>query len=849
MARSSALQRRGAQVVRFALLVALLSCSACANQALTPEAVNSNTSLDKIIIYRNGVAYFERYAGPSESEVKLRVPRDRLNDMLKSLTVIDRATHEALPVGFPTLTSDASEVEMRIALPAKHGPLRISYMSESPAWKASYRVMLAPDGAARLHGWAIIDNVSSEDWKQVRVGVGSSAALSFRHDLQSLRLVERTSLSSGARLALAPPTGGSPYAVAGRQLRLLGSLDASELAHLADDAKRRPATPSTTNPTEADRSPTGIIEQVAAITARVRRQQARARRAKDVVATLCQNDKLTQLDVALGLAKKRLTSLEKAQRAQDQDLVEHDRTIMKVLLRKAEQLDAESRQCIGRELAMVGEASVQPIVEPLPAAQLEDDWYSPGAVPRPKVRSSWRRPEPRRAAPSPPPDPRRFQSLLERLKRSHSRLRIEGFALNTDGDPVAASQARAERVRKRLIAGGIGADAIEAIGTGAVRAASQAVRIVETDQPRPSADRSPSAEEDANGSLPLGDALFLGKQRISVQHGHSVMLSTLNAPVRAERVYLYDPVSPRGSPTLCFNALRIVNPSRHTLDRGPVTVYAGSRFVGEGLTEPILAGAAAFVPFALDRRLIVDRSLSTVERLERLLTIARGLAKAESRMIRVTKLQLINRGKQDARVFVRHAVAPGFQLDTTQLQQVEKLAGAHLIGLTVKAGSSHELRLEEWTPQLKSLDLRTPRAVTAVAAFLRSSTTAPRGEDLAEALRRVLKAHSTGSDLAERLETTQKQMAVYRRRVDELNAQLVSLAKVDQAARLRRHLADKMRQISERLSRSALALVELKSQQLTARIDLQNQIAKLSFTPTDQQPSTSASSAAAAASN
>ncbi len=848
MALCSPLRRRGARAPGLALVAALLTCSACSKQALTPAAVNSNTKLDKVIVYRNGVAYYERHAQPSDTEVILRVPRERLDDMLKSLTVIDSATKTALPVGFPTMTSAAREVEMRITLPAKHGPLRISYMSESPAWKASYRIMLAADGAVRLHGWAIVDNVSSEDWSEVQVGVGSSAALSFRHDLQSLRLVERTSLSSGARLTMAPPTGGSPYAVAGGQVRLLGSLDAGELAYLSTDGvKRAPAAPTATAAAASNESPASHIDQVAAVTSRVRSRLEAARRAKDVVAALCQDDKLSQLDVALGLAKRHLVTLAKAERNQDRELVTHEQTIMKVLVGKVRQLGAESRQCIGKELAMVGESSVTMSVGQLPLPQVEDDWYSPGAVPRPKIGPAPARPAPRpKSAPaSPSPSPRRFEALLARLKRSPNRLRIEGFAINGDDDPGAASRARAERVRERLIAGGIDANAIDAVGTGAVRDSSRAVRIVETEQSRSKVGAARSAEPaDAHSALLLGDALFLGKQPISVKHGHSVMLSTLNAPIRAERVYLYDPVSPRGSRKLCFNALRIVNPSRHTLDRGPVTVYAGARFLGEGLTEPILPGAAAFVPYALDRQLIVDGKFHTTERLDRLLTIQRGLVKAEARQLRVTTLLLSNRGEQDARVFVRHAVAPGYRLDTKPHSGVEKLSGAYLIPLLVKAGSSQQLRLEEWTPLLKSLDLRTARASATIAAFLSSgAATSP----VRQALRTVQKAHAKSANLADRIDTTGKQMAVYRRRVNELNTQLSSLAEVAQAARLRRHLADKMRQISDNLSRSALSLVELKSEQLSARIELQDRIAKLSFSATNPQSTSSATGAAAAA--
>src|SRR5699024_11846198 len=67
--------------------------------------------------------------------------------------------------------------------------LRISYVTESPAWKPSYRLKLSKQGPARLEAWAVVDNVSGEDWKRVAVGVGSTSALSRSEEHTSELLV------------------------------------------------------------------------------------------------------------------------------------------------------------------------------------------------------------------------------------------------------------------------------------------------------------------------------------------------------------------------------------------------------------------------------------------------------------------------------------------------------------------------------------------------------------------------------------------------------------------------------------------------------------------------------------
>jgi hypothetical protein len=190
-------------------------------------------ALGRVVVYRNGVAYYERRATLDKDSLVIRVPRDKVNDFLKSLTVRDARTGRTLPVGFPSPGAEyGGMVDMVIDLPPHSATdLILTYITEAPAWKPSYRVVIDRAGKVRLQGWAIVDNTSGEDWKEVRVGVGSSSALSFRYDLWSVRQVERETLSSNDRFAVAPPTGNSPYGD--------GDADGRTIA-LADDELPRP---------------------------------------------------------------------------------------------------------------------------------------------------------------------------------------------------------------------------------------------------------------------------------------------------------------------------------------------------------------------------------------------------------------------------------------------------------------------------------------------------------------------------------------------------------------------------------------------------------------------------------
>jgi hypothetical protein len=95
-------------------------------------------------------------------------------------------------------------------------------------------------------------------------------------------------------------------------------------------------------------------------TVRHRLEEARAQR--DIVKTLCLNDKLNQIDVATRSAQDRRTSLQQAAIRKDGDLANHEYVILTILRQRVEQLGAEANQCIGNS-EFVGETKTTTTIE------------------------------------------------------------------------------------------------------------------------------------------------------------------------------------------------------------------------------------------------------------------------------------------------------------------------------------------------------------------------------------------------------------------------------------------------------------------------------------------------------
>jgi hypothetical protein len=112
-----------------------------------------------------------------------------------------------------------------------------------------------------------------------------------------------------------------------------------------------------------------------------------AREKRDVVKTLCLNDKLTQLNVAVTSATERRDALAAAAKRGDADLANHEFTIMSVLRQRADQLGTEANQCIGEEVGVVGQSSVTVDIEDLPEED-PSEYPNVGVVVEPPACSS-----------------------------------------------------------------------------------------------------------------------------------------------------------------------------------------------------------------------------------------------------------------------------------------------------------------------------------------------------------------------------------------------------------------------------------------------------------------------------
>ncbi len=194
--------------------LALIVCSfslmpACGGGGAVVEEAPS-----RVVLYRNGVGYFERDAEVHDGRLDLAVRNHELDDVLSTLAVVGRGEGaEVVPVA--ALPAPAEEDEapdwvhhLRFAVGQGARRVRVAWATQTPAWRVSYRLVLgdATGAPGHLSGWAVVDNTTAEDWRGIQLTLATAEPSSFAVDLRTPRYVARPDVTGyiAPRIAAGP---------------------------------------------------------------------------------------------------------------------------------------------------------------------------------------------------------------------------------------------------------------------------------------------------------------------------------------------------------------------------------------------------------------------------------------------------------------------------------------------------------------------------------------------------------------------------------------------------------------------------------------------------------------------
>jgi hypothetical protein len=189
-------------------VVAAAPTLGCGREAI---ATTDALPVQRVVVYRNGVAYFERSGHVDKDEVRFKMKQAEVGDFLATLAVMERGGSSVRAAAFPIKTDeddapttqgdDASSTSppgkprertedekkgletVVLSLDGREHDLQVGYVAESPVWRPSYRLVVHSDGDADLQAWGIVENLSGEDWKGVKLSLIAGAPLAFQAQL------------------------------------------------------------------------------------------------------------------------------------------------------------------------------------------------------------------------------------------------------------------------------------------------------------------------------------------------------------------------------------------------------------------------------------------------------------------------------------------------------------------------------------------------------------------------------------------------------------------------------------------------------------------------------------------
>lgn len=206
---------------KFVAFLGLVSVGCARGPAVSADGL----ALRRVVVYRNGVGYFERQGHVADDRVDFKVRGREVGDFLATLAVIERGGSSVRAASFPIHTDDADSSTkpgsdsdpphvgtgsekletVVLELDGKEHDLQVGYIAETPVWRPSYRLIVGSSGAD-LQEWGIVQNLSGEDWKGVSLSLIAGAPLAFHASLGTPVIPDRPTVTDEGEVIAAVPT-------------------------------------------------------------------------------------------------------------------------------------------------------------------------------------------------------------------------------------------------------------------------------------------------------------------------------------------------------------------------------------------------------------------------------------------------------------------------------------------------------------------------------------------------------------------------------------------------------------------------------------------------------------------
>ncbi|HUQ05341.1 MAG TPA: DUF4139 domain-containing protein [Kofleriaceae bacterium] len=731
----------------------LMPASGCGgDKRFKYPTTDNGLALNRVVLYRNGVGYFERAGRVNGDILTLKVRKDQVNDLLKSLTVVERRTGRAVSVSMPL---------------------------DPQTWANAALATLRPGQGSLAQ---VLDSLR-----------GSHVTLRTRGDSVSGRVAMVEQITE--------PTGDDGGVKIDHRVTLLDGdhLRVVKLSDVTGVILQDGDLAMQFNRTLDASAGEGMFQQVA-VSVRLAGASTHDLLVSYVVAAPMWKPTYRVVLPKEGKGK----ALLQAWAVVDNTSGEEWKDVNLALTSGAPiafRYDLHSPRDVARpDLTEVG-------VHRQATAMIGETTYQPPPAEAPSVATTTPYPQPA------PPAPPRSRADNKPAKKAPS----GGGAGGGYGRAVASEDAWDE-------SGAYGGEDYD----GAYE--KEEAPVIDADTLR----RSTLAQ--AKAATVSGQTRFELQDRVTVPEGTSTMVAIVNADVEGEETFLFRPGGAGyGYEVNPYRVVRFKNSTPFVLEPGPIGIYAGGSFVGEGLSETVGAETSATIPFAVETGIMVSSNVDSDRDEQRLIKMSRGVLEVEQFARRTTVWTAKAQTNDDAfTVLIRHAKAGGNYQLSNKPEGTEELPDAYLVRLNVAAKKREgTITIVEQTPARTQISIWNSPALDILEKLIVS---ADLGSDAKAKLRPIIEKRRAVGKLEEQIAGITERRNKLDQRAGELRENLRAIAKNPRAGEQRDKWTKQLDEFASEGNKLGAQLADLEAKKLDLRVQLEDTLEEFELVPTPKKP-------------
>ncbi len=723
--------------------IAALAFAGCADKRSKYPTAESPLELDRVVLYRNGVGYFERTGKLTGDLLTLKVRKDQIDDLLKSLTIVERKTGRAVSVSMPLDPTTWANAALSALRPGQGSlaqvldTLRGTVVTiETKSGTTQGRIAMVEqvtlpsdddddDGAPRIdHRVSLLD--------------GDRLFVVLLSDVRSVRL-DDGDLAMQFNRSLDASAGEGMFQQVEVSIRLAGAKSYDLLVSYVVAAPMWKPTYRVVLP--KDGKGKALLQAWAVV------DNTSGEEWNDVTLALTSG---TPIAFRYDLHTPREVS----------------------------RPDLTERGVHRQATAMVGETTYDPTLPP----------------------------------PPPPRAPR--SEAVSKQKSGRGSVAMPKAAAPLGG---AASDAES---------GYDGRDYDDELDSKLEEIAAE--RSVDYDQLR----RTTLAQTKAQ--TVAGQTRFELGERVTVPAGTSTMVAIVNADVEGEETFLFRPGGAgMGYEVNPYRVVRFKNSTPFVLEPGPIGIYAGGSFVGEGISETVGADTSATIPFAVETGIMVTSQSTADSDDMRLVKMSRGVLEVEQFARRTTtytaKAQTLATGFT---LLVRHPKAGWNFALADRPVGTEDVADGYLTRLVVAPNAKEgSLTLVEQTPSRTSISIWSAPAIGILEKLLLAGDL---DADARKKLKPIVDRRREVARIDEQITGLTERRNKLDQRANELRENIRAIQRNPQAGPQRAKWTKQLDEFTSEGNKLGAQLADLEAKRLDQRVELEDALQELEITPPAQ---------------